>query len=48
MISTTAQDCAVTDASADRNNEGRLRDGMMTENRVMEQQPVLASKIAAA
>jgi hypothetical protein len=43
MISTNAQDCAVTDASATRNNEGRLRDGMMTENRVMEQQPVLAS-----
>jgi hypothetical protein len=42
MISTESQDWAVTDASAALNNDGRLREGMMTENRVMKQQPVLA------
>ena len=35
-----------SDASDARNNDGRLRVGMMTENRVMEQQPVLASETA--
>jgi hypothetical protein len=33
-----------TDASATRSNDGRLRDGMMTENRVMEQQPARPRK----